>query len=513
MNVVTSKQMKEIEHNALQYDLTYQRLMENAGSAAAAFIRRTFNIYGLNCIIFCGTGNNGGDGFVVARKLHENNANVLVVLMDSTPSTAESQAMLDSVRGLEIPVADFSQNQEKVLELLSHADIIVDAIYGAGFRLPLGDLQRSACTAINDAIAAVISLDLPSGIECDTGDCDSDAVNADFTVAFDSLKPCHVIQKSLSLCGVIETCDIGIPDEAKQGLVNYFGVITTEMAFSHLLPRDPNAHKGSCGTLLAVCGSSRYRGAAALSVLGAYRCGAGLVTLASVEAACAATANLVPEAIFLTLPTIRSAVAGEESSYEILLRGSLKSATAALFGCGVGQGAHCDEMLEYLLRNAACPIVIDADGINALAKNIHLLREAKAPVILTPHPGEMSRLCQKSVQEIESDREGTAMSFAKEHGVILVLKGHETIIANGDGGFILNRTGNAALAKAGSGDVLAGMIGAFAAQGIDPFYSAACAVHLHGLAADRASLVKSQYAMLPHELLDHLCAIFSENGR
>jgi NAD(P)H-hydrate epimerase len=288
--------------------------------------------------------------------------------------------------------------------------------------------------------------------------------------------------------------------------------MSLEAVFEHLPVRNPLSHKGNYGKLLAICGSSHYRGAAALSAMGALRCGAGIVTLASTEAVCFTVAGKIPEAVLLPL---EEGLEGEIDGGSALkaIETPLQNATAVLLGCGVGQGSHVSEILAYVLEHTDCPVIVDADGINALAANIDILRQKKGPVILTPHPGEMARLTGDPVAEIEAGRSKAAMDFAKAHGVIVVLKGHETIVASPDGGLILNKTGNPGLAKGGSGDILAGMIASFAAQGIDPVYAAACAVHLHGLAADRTAARKSQYAMLPSELLDELAVIFAETGR
>lgn len=511
MRVVTSAQMKEIEVASLQYDLTYHRLMDNAGSAAAAFIRRTFQVEGLNCIILCGSGNNGGDGFVVARKLYENNANVLVVMVGNQPKSSEAAAMYATAKMMEIPIINFHQNTAQVLPIIEQADIIVDAIYGTGFTGELHEAVKPACKAINHAIAAVVALDIPSGVHCDTESFDPDAVRADFTVVFDSHKPCHLFPKTTALCGQIELADIGIPPEAHQCIAAACAQLTTEQVFAHLPPRDIHAHKGTHGKVVAVCGSSRYRGAAVLCVMGALRLGAGLVTLASTETVCATVAHHIPEATFLPLPENKDGFI--HSTADTCLPASLQHASAIVVGCGLGQFEDAKNLLHFILSHADAPLIIDADGINALAGNIDILQTSNAPVILTPHPGEIARLCGCDVAAVQADRTGIACQFALQHHVVVVLKGHETVIADTDGKVWINSTGNAGLAKGGSGDVLSGMIAALCGQGIAPIHAAVCAVHLHGLAADRTAKRRSQYGMLPSELLEDLTDILAENGR
>lgn len=511
MRVVTAAQMKQIEEKSLAYDLTYQRLMENAGCAAAAFIRRTFSLAELNCMIFCARGNNGGDGYVVARKLAEEGANIVIVQLDGPPVTDCAAVMYNTARLMELPILSFEADREKVLRFLEQTDIIVDAICGTGFKGALREAHRDACRAINNAIAAVISLDIPTGAECDNGAADPDAVRADFTIAFDSLKPVHVLPAAEPFCGKVEVVDIGIPAAAHEGIAAHFGETGTERVFQLLKPRAKDSHKGMFGKVLCIAGSSHYRGAAVLACTAALRAGAGLVCLASVEEACAATVTHLPEATLLPLP--KSAAGGIDADAAApLLESQLAGAQSVLFGCGLGNTMHTLRLLEYVLAKARCPVVIDADGINALAQNIHVLQSAEAPVLITPHPGEMARLCGCGAQEISADRQGVATRFATEHGVTLVLKGSGTVIAAPDGGLLLCPTGNPGLAKGGSGDILAGMLAAFLAQGLAPADASHCAVHLHGLAADYTAARRSQYGMLPSELLDDLAMIFLEHN-
>lgn len=501
MRVVTSSQMKEIEKRAVEHGLTYHRLMENAGSAAAAFIRRTFNVQGRNCLILCGNGGNGGDGFVVARKLFEQHANVLVVLVDGPPKHESAISMYSSVQLMEIPIADYSIHRDRVLEVMEKADIVVDAVYGTGFYGQLNESIRDVCRAVNDAIAAVVSMDMPTGVHSDTADAASDSIRADFTIAFDSRKPAHVLPQALEYCGRVEVVDIGVPEEAYDGISSRYGSLTTDAVFQQLPVRDPASHKGSHGRVLEICGSSRYRGAAVLAAKGALCCGAGLLTVAAEEVVCSAITAHLPEAILLPL---------SENSFDELSE-AVGKASSILYGCGRGRGH--EDLIHKILQSATCPVIIDADGINDLSSNINVLKDAKSSVILTPHPGEMARMLNIDIEHVQSDRTGVAMRFAEKHGVTVLLKGPDTVIADQNGCMIINATGNAGLAKGGSGDLLAGMIAALAAQGLDPLYAAAVGAHLHGLAADRTALRLSQYSMLPSDILDDLAGIFVEYGR
>jgi len=495
--------MKQIEDKSLLYELTYYRLMENAGSAAAAFIRRTFDVEGLSCIIFCGRGNNGGDGLVVARKLAESGARVLIVFVDGMPRSKEAQAMYSMVELMELPVCkDFDAAYDQLMSLVAQADIVVDAVYGTGFRGQLDQRQALVCSLINSAIAAIISLDVPSGVECDTGRAASGAVKADFTVVFDSYKPLHIQQAAADFCGLVELVDIGVPPEAKEGVGREFLTVDTTQVLALLPPRLADSHKGTFGWLLNIAGSACYRGAAALSTMAALRAGAGRVTLASTELVCQNAAGHILESIFLPLPSTSQGTISRDAV--TTLCDAMPTATAVLVGCGLGDTADSAALLSSVLQNAVCPVVVDADGLNALAGNIHLLSEKKAPVVLTPHPGEMARLLGVSTEEVQGNRHGAALHLAENHGVIVVLKGHETVVASPDGTVVLGSTGNAGLAKAGSGDLLAGMIGGLLAQGMEPRDAAVCAVHLHGLAADLTAQRLSQRTMLPSDILEDI---------
>lgn len=511
MRVVTAEQMRQVEKNALAYDLTYARLMENAGSAAAAFIRRILSSEGRNCIIFCGKGNNGGDGYVTARKLHEQGAHVIVVLSEEKPQGLEASAMLSMLDVLKVPVLSMAQHAEQIKEYTQHADIVVDAIYGIGFHGSLSPLVKQSCDYINNSIAAVVALDLPSGVEADTGRVAAGAVMADFTVAFDSLKPLHIYPSSLTYCGHVEALSIGIPAEAYKGIPSLFQSIDEALVWRTIPLRDPESHKGTYGKVLSLCGSPPYRGAAVLSTLAALRTGAGICCIAAIDSVCTAVVHQVPEATLLPLPETEGLV--DVTQAKPLLAPHLSDSQSILFGCGSGDNKATKALLEYLLTVSTAPMVLDADAINLLANNLDLLHTASAPIVLTPHPGEMARLCHCSVAEVQKNRHLVALEFARKYKVYVVLKGHETLVATPQGQVFRNHTGNPGLAKGGSGDILAGMIASLIAQGISPVYAALCGVWLHGKAADRCAKRLSQYSMLPSDILTDLGQLFLENKR
>ena len=304
---------------------------------------------------------------------------------------------------------------------------------------------------------------------------------------------------------------VGEADGGKRGPLPGFTEEGGSRLRSILRPRAAESNKGDYGRLLSVCGSEGMAGAAAMSALAALRCGAGIVEAALPRAIYPVVSLLAPEAVFTLLGLSGDGRLTDAARAALLA--ALSRADACLLGCGLGRGPAARELVPLVLREIRAPLVLDADGINLAAGNIDILKTARAPLILTPHPGEMARLLHSTVKEVQENREETARSFAREHGAVLVLKGAGTLVASPDGRLYRNRTGNPGMARGGSGDVLAGMIASFAAQGIEPFSAACGAVYLHGLAGDRCAARLSQSAMLPRDLIGALPELFLELGR
>ena len=289
--------------------------------------------------------------------------------------------------------------------------------------------------------------------------------------------------------------------------------ITLNEVFSILKKRPPDSHKGSFGLLTGICGSKNYTGAASLAVLGALRSGVGIVCLAATEYVILPTSCKVSESTYLPLTANESgSIAASADNIERLLK-KLKSSTAALIGCGMSNCLDTQKIVTEIIRQAECQLILDADALNSVSHSVDIIKKAKYPPIITPHIAEMSRLTEISIRDIKLDPETTALNFARKYNCIVVLKDHITHIAHPDGRIYINSTGNAGLARGGSGDILSGIISSFTAQGIEPLIAAVCAVYLHGLAADRCAARLSQYGMLPSDILYDLCAIFLENDR
>lgn len=493
--IVTSKQMKQIEKNANDLAIPYLTMMENAGSQAAEYIRRTLKqLEGLKVAAFCGKGNNGGDGLVAARRLFQMGCQVKVILTDGIPSTPDAQAMYNQAAELGIPLLHMDSDGQEILDCMEEVDVVVDAIYGSGFHGELDELHGAVATLINRAIAAVFSLDIPSGIGCDTGEISQNAVMADFTIVFDSLKPAHLLSKLIPNMGRIVVADIGIPQSAHEGIEETVSTIGEEIV-EKIPKKKLNCHKTSTGRLINFAGSFGMAGAAILSGMGALRSGAGYVV------------TVCPRDVYPIIAgqLIQSTFKFVDENMDV--RPLLGGASAVAVGCGLGQGENQRLLLKNILSTAKCPVLIDADGINNLCRDIDMLRDRSCPVILTPHAGEMASLCRCKAGDILRRPIGYAADFAREQGVILVLKGANTIVASPDGAIAVNSTGNPGLAKAGSGDVLTGMIASFLSQGMEPLDAAKCGVYLHGAAADRCQQRLGQAYMQPDDILLDLAEI------
>ncbi|MBQ8732555.1 MAG: NAD(P)H-hydrate dehydratase [Oscillospiraceae bacterium] len=505
MYSLTVAQMKQAEANAFGLGIDAHRLMENAGAAVARVIRKRETLSGARCVVLCGKGNNGGDGFVIARKLYESGAQVFVLLWDGLPVTREATEMLTTLRRMEVEICELKMERSRISIELEHADIVVDALYGTGFSGSCSPDLLGLFAQVEQSGAMVYAVDIPSGANGDTGAIGGGCLRADCTVSLGACKVGQSIPPAADYCGEVIAVDIGIPPQAYEGIDCSRFFLDPELCRSFLPRRRKTAHKGDFGRVLSVCGSDRMTGAAVLAATGALRTGAGLVCAASVPGVTDVIAGHLPEATLLPLPAQNGAISvGAVPA----LREGLRRASVCLLGCGLSVTDSTREIVRRLVTDADCPLVVDADGINILAEHIDIISERSAPLILTPHLGEMSRLTGLTPQQIAADRINVASDFAQKHGVILVLKGANTVIASPDGICRINSTGNPGMAKGGSGDVLAGMIAGLVAQGIDPALAASAGVYLHGLAGDICRERFSEYAFLPTDLLAALPEAF-----
>lgn len=509
MQYYKKQQMQQMEQKAVERGVSMEQLMEYAGGAAARFVQRKYELRGKRVTILCGKGNNGGDGYVAARLLRECGAYVSVVLAEGFPATDLSRQAYGRM-GAGVISADWEREPRAVRQAVSDADIIIDGLYGFGFHGAVPEYIGVLIQLANQSRAPVIALDIPSGVECDTGAVHGPCIQADYTVTFTVPKVGHILYPGREHCGKVVPAAAGIPTEIVEQTIPALETLEPNRIKGLFRPRDSQSNKGDYGKLLCVCGSEGMAGAAVMCAWAGLRCGAGLVNLALPRSIYPIAAGRLLESVFTLLDREEDGSLTPESRER--LEKALEGAAACVIGCGLGTAPGIPKLVEELLLTARCPVVLDADGLNAVCKNPEILKEAARtkPVIVTPHPGEMARLAGCSIQEVQGDRLACASRFAQEYGVITVLKGAGTLIAHPDGRTLMNLTGNPGMARGGSGDILAGMVGSFAAQGMEPLNAASAAVYLHGLAGDRCAARLSQQGMLPTDMLGELPGLFLE---
>lgn len=506
LRTITVENMRRLERAATENGLSYNRLMENAGTAAAREIAERFSPQGRKVAVLCGSGNNGGDGYVIARLLAMRGALVSLIQTDGDPKTEDARCMAKRIDESRIPIYRLSAEPYLAAACVKEAALVVDAVYGIGFHGSLPDALRSLFRIVNTGDMAVAAVDVPSGLNAETGDCDADVLHADLTVTFTAAKPAMVLPAVQKLLGCLVVASVGIDEVLVAEYAENIREIDRSAVAACFAPRPADSHKGSFGRLLCICGSFGMAGAALMAGKAALRCGLGLLDMAVPRSIYPLMAGQLWEAVYTPLSQTPAGTVGAAAltTLETLLEGR----QAVLIGCGLSQNRETAETVMKLLPQISVPTVVDADGLNILAAHIDEWKTVNAPLVLTPHPGEMARLTGLSVADIQSDRVRTARRFAVRYGVTLVLKGHRTVIASPDGQVLVNTTGCAGMATGGSGDVLAGMIASFLAQGLSPAHAAMCGVYLHGAAGQQASKKLSQISMLPTDLIEELPSLF-----
>ncbi len=500
MKIITAQTMKKAESMSVQAGISYFRLMENAGTAAANLIKETVSPVGLTAAILCGSGNNGGDGFVIARKLFEMGSKPFVVLACGAPVTLEAEKML-SLLPEGITVYDAEKFSSTALRMISSAEIIVDALFGTGLTRELSGFAAEAVKAANMTSAKRFAVDIPSGAFSDTGEVSGACFNADYTITFEAMKPCHILPPANGFCGKVTTLSIGISED----IMNSLPAVAETIIGAVKRKRSKNDHKGTFGTALSVAGSYGMSGASVLLSNAALRSGVGIMKTAVTSENYTVLAISVPEAVLIPCESRDGKYSAESLP---TLKEELKKASALAIGSGLGVSVDTSKIVRELLLCSSVPVVLDADGINAVASDIEFIEQMKADLILTPHPGEMARLCGITTAEVEKDRIGIARRFATLKGVYLILKGANTIVATPDGRIFVNLTGNTGLATGGSGDTLTGILVSLLAQGIPTEAAATSAVWLHGAAADKARERLGETSMLPRDIIEELPNLF-----
>lgn len=502
MNVLTSAQMRIAEALCVEREgITYLELMERAGRESASIIMN--HTLPCNVLVLCGKGKNGGDGFVIARYLSQAGYKVKNLLVNGRPKAEDAIKMQSQIDRFNIETDFYIDSVEDIKSSLDFADIFVECIFGTGFAGAPDARTAKLIYAINTSGKDIYSIDVPACVDCDGATVTGTAVKAAVTIAISSLKIAHIMKSTACCCGKIEIADIGITADEHIGAGSDIISFISENEVKSILPQRPClAHKGTFGHALNICGSMRMQGAAVLAAKGACRMGAGLVTAAFPDAAYNAVSPKLTEPLLLPLPCDEQGFLTADAFEEIDEK--MQKSTAVLAGCGLGVTQGTKQIIQLLLLNSQAPLVLDADALNIIAENISLLKKSNSNIVITPHPGEMSRLCGKSVDEISANPVRTALLFAKEHNITVVLKGANTVVCAPGCPVYINSTGNPGLSRGGSGDLLAGMIVSLLAQGMSTFSAACCAVYLHGLCADRFAQTASTRFMLPGDIADNM---------
>lgn len=517
MKVSTSKQMQSIDRRAIEeYGIPGIALMESAGAQVVEFIcEKQSDLRGKKIAVVAGKGNNGGDGFVVARRLTNLGALVQTYLLASAGEIAgDARANLDVLAKMGGRIEEVASEREinRLRRGLEACDIVVDAIFGTGLKSAAAGLYKEAILAVNASGKSIVAIDIPSGLQADSGEIIGEHVKAHATVALCLPKLAHLLYPAAKYVGELRIVDIGIPGSAveEEGIrVNLLEPWDIRALFKE---RDPDSHKGHFGHLLVVAGSRRMSGAAIMAAASALRAGTGLVTLALPSSIQMAAQCAALEVMTLPLSETDEGTIARCALDELLSFIDSSKITALLVGPGLTTQAETVEFCIEALKEARVPTAVDADGINCLALEIDALGRLKAPLALSPHPGEMSRLTGRTTSEVQTMRIEVAREFATKFSLCLALKGAHTVIADSSGDVFINPTGNPGMASAGVGDVLSGMLGGFLAQGLAPIDALKASVYLHGLAGDIAAAEKGQISLVAGDLIDCMGKAFMKIG-
>lgn len=507
MILVTAQEMAELDRRTIEeIGLPGAVLMENAARGALAFFERVIpDLTRRRVVVLAGSGNNAGDGFVIARLLHGKGTWVRVVCL--RPAERLRGDALLNYRILEkigVRPSHWDQNEDfsSQFSLVREADVIIDALLGTGLSSPVQGLYRDIIEAVNALQKPVLAVDLPSGLDASTGKILGAALRATATATFALPKVGQRIGEGDALVGTLHVVDIGIPPcvVASAGLQRWW--LDEELCRRWLTPRPAETHKGRAGHVCLLAGSEGKTGAAALASLGAARVGAGLVTLFVPRSLNPILEVKLTEA--MTWPIAETAEHSAAAAAESEILNFLQGKQAFAIGPGISLHPETQSLLLRLIPRAPCPLVLDADALTIVAEAPDTLRAARVPVIVTPHPGEMARLMHCPVADVQADRLKAAQEFSRHHGVVVLLKGHRTIIASPDGRVAVNSSGTPAMASGGMGDVLTGMVAGFLAQGLEPFQAACLSAYIHGKAAENLAQGKTTRGLLASDLLEYI---------
>ncbi|MCI8341690.1 MAG: NAD(P)H-hydrate dehydratase [Firmicutes bacterium] len=499
MKVADGAHMREIDRFAIEkLGIAGIVLMENASLAVCEkCIEVLGRVGGAKAAIFCGSGNNGGDGFAVARLLHCRGFDVTVLFLGSESKLKnDAKANYEAAKNIGIEMIDDFSQCKKIAE---NSDIIVDAMFGTGFKGSPKPPFDKVISIVNSSGKKVVSVDIPSGVNADNGHVETMAVRADETVTFVNHKCGTVLYPGAEYCGNVTVANISIPESVYKFVSVKGNIIDDKMACELIPKRVARSNKGTYGKLFVAAGSQGMSGAEVLCCKSAYKTGCGLVKAAAVESCAETLHTLVPEVVVKVVANCEGKFCKESF---LAVEEDIKNATAIVIGPGIGRGAEVASFVERVAASAECHVLIDADGLNSISNSKYILKDMKKLPVITPHPGEFGRLTGMKVEDILKDTVGCAVEFAKEHNTVVLLKDARTVIAAPSGEYFINMSGNSSMAKGGSGDVLSGVIGSFLAMGMAPFEAAALGAYVHGLSGEMASERFGQYGVLASELAD-----------
>ena len=487
MYLVTAKEMRDMDNETIEsFGLPGMVLMENAGLGTVRFLVSMFpDILKKKVAIFSGRGNNGGDGFVIARYLNSMKVETCVYLLSKKDIVKGDAALnLKLLSKTEVPIIEITD--EKSFQLyekkIAESDILIDAILGTGLNSDVKGLFKEVINYINTLKKPVLAVDIPSGLNCDSGDICGVAVKADCTATFAFAKLAHMLYPGIDYTGKLDIINIGIPSYIVEKSLPQHRLLTSSYIASFFTKRAFDVHKGSTGHLLVIAGSRGKSGAAAMTAQAAIKSGSGLVSVAVPSSINSIMECLLIEA--MTLPLNDTSEGMFLCPSTETLKNLFIGKKCIAIGPGIGRQAETIAFVHKVIKESCVPIVIDADGLNCIGKDNQIFAKSKVPIVLTPHPGEMSTLTGLSIDTIQKNRIFNARQFAEKFGVYLVLKGAKTIIAHPDGKIFINPTGNTGMASGGMGDVLTGIIASLITQGMPVEKAVQAGVFIHGMTAD-----------------------------
>ena len=505
MKVATAELMRKLDQKAIsEFGIPGMVLMENAARGIVNTLFRFFpDLLSSRVGILVGRGNNGGDGLAAARYLINRGVPCRIFLFAAQEDLkGDAAANLEILKRMGISVQEILnlREWEEQKPLVDSADLLLDGIFGTGLKGPVEGFFREIIESINSLKKPLVAIDIPSGIDADSGQVLGACIQARITVTFGLPKRGLLVQPGAQAAGKMVVVDISLPRPALEGEMIQDHLLEGGDFLPFLLPRKPDAHKGQFGHLFVLAGSPGKTGAAALVSQAALRVGTGLITLGIPESLNSILEEKVTEVMTEPLPETREktlALSAQQRIFELCSR-----KTALAIGPGLSLNSETTRLVQQLVRKSPLPAVIDADGISALAGKTEILRKSQKDLLLTPHPGEMARLAGSSIEDVQMDRIEVTRGFAKEYGVILILKGSRSLVASPGGEVYFNPTGNPGMASGGMGDVLTGMIGGLLAQGLPALEAAKLGVYLHGLAGDYAAFLKGERGIAATDLVE-----------